>query len=94
MGEKLILERNPDLVILDVMMEEPDDGFYLAQKLRKHSFTKPIILLSSISKTIGFDFEKSDVIHVDVFLEKPISPQKLIQTVENFLSKGGRNDNN
>ena len=27
--------QNPDLIILDVMMIEPDDGFFLAQKFRK-----------------------------------------------------------
>ena len=91
-GEKLILENNPDLVILDVMMEEPDDGFFLAQKLRKNSFSNPIILLSSISKTIGFDFGNSSVTPVDVFLEKPISPQKLLETIENLLEKGGKHD--
>ncbi len=28
-GYKIIKEQNPDLIILDVMMNEPDDGFSL-----------------------------------------------------------------
>ena len=33
-GYKIVMDQNPDLIILDVMMIEPDDGFFLAQKLR------------------------------------------------------------
>ena len=31
-GYKIVKENSPDLIILDVMMNEPDDGFFLAQK--------------------------------------------------------------
>jgi DNA-binding response OmpR family regulator len=30
-GKKLINEFNPELIILDVMMDEPDEGFVFAQ---------------------------------------------------------------
>ncbi len=88
-GKKIVEERNPDLVILDVMMEEPDDGFFLAQTLRKKNFTKPIIMLTSVSKAIGFDYGKSEMAPVDEFLEKPISPEDLLKAIHEFLGKGG-----
>ncbi len=28
-GYKIVKEKKPDLIILDVMMSEPDDGFFL-----------------------------------------------------------------
>ena len=93
-GEKIVVKNSPDLVILDVMMEEPDDGFFLAQKLRRMNFKRPIVLLSSVSKTIGFDYEKSEIVPVDMFLEKPISPEKLLSAVKEVLEKGGENDDN
>ena len=34
-GLAKIKETKPDLIILDVMMDEPDDGFFPAQKFRK-----------------------------------------------------------
>mgnify|MGYP003492659914 CR=1 FL=1 len=34
-GYKIVKSKKPDLIILDVMMNEPDDGFFLAQKFRK-----------------------------------------------------------
>ena len=40
----IVMEKKPDLIILDVMMDEPDDGFYLAQKFRKDGITTPILM--------------------------------------------------
>ncbi len=85
-GEKVVKNNNPDLVILDVMMEEPDDGFFLAQKLRKENFTNPIILLTSVSKTIGFNYGENEIVPVNRFLEKPISPPKLLEEINKLLS--------
>lgn len=86
-GFKIIAENNPNLIILDVMMDEPDDGFFLAQKLRKEKITTPILMYTSVSKTIGLEFGKSDMVPVDDFVEKPISPEELIAKVENLLHK-------
>jgi DNA-binding response OmpR family regulator len=87
-GEKIIAEHSPDLVILDVMMEEPDDGFFLAQNLRAKKFTKPIVMLTSVSKTVGFEFDAGEMAPVDKFLEKPISPQRLLAVIDELIAKG------
>ncbi len=86
-GYKLITEKKPDLIILDVMMGEPDDGFFLALRLRKENIKIPIIMYTSVSKSIGMDFGASNIVPVDDFVEKPISPDLLIQKVEKFLKK-------
>ncbi len=86
-GYRIIQGNKPDLIILDVMMNEPDDGFFLAQKLRKEKITTPILMYTSISKAIGFDFGNSEMVPVDDFVEKPISPDELIQKVQNLLKK-------
>lgn len=86
-GYKLVKEKSPDLIILDVMMDEPDDGFFLAQKLRKENVTTPILMYTSVSKTTGYDFDKGDMVPVDEFVEKPISPEELIQKVNKLLNK-------
>jgi DNA-binding response OmpR family regulator len=85
-GYKLIKEENPSLIILDVMMNEPDDGFFLAQKLRREKIDTPIIMYTSVSKTLGLEFAAGEMIPVDEFVEKPISPETLIQKVEKLLS--------
>jgi DNA-binding response OmpR family regulator len=86
-GYQIIIEKAPQLIILDVMMDEPDDGFFLAQKLRKENIKTPILMYTSISKAVGLDFDKSDMIPVDDFVEKPISPEQLVAKVQKLLHK-------
>ncbi len=82
---KIVKEKKPDLIILDVMMDEPDDGFYLAQKFRKDGISTPILMYTSVSKTIGLDFGKNEMVPVDDFVEKPISPEELLTKVSSLL---------
>jgi DNA-binding response OmpR family regulator len=84
-GYKLIKDKNPDLIILDVMMNEPDDGFFLAQRLRREKIETPIIMYTSVSKALGISFGKSEIVPVDEYVEKPISPDELIAKVEKLL---------
>jgi DNA-binding response OmpR family regulator len=86
-GYKIIIEKAPQLIILDVMMDEPDDGFFLAQKLRKENIKTPILMYTSISKAVGLDYDKSEMIPVDDFVEKPISPEQLAAKVQKLLHK-------
>lgn len=86
-GYDIVKTKNPELIILDVMMDEPDDGFFLAQKFRRENIKTPILMYTSVSKTIGLDFGKSDMVPVDDFVEKPITPDLLIQKVEALLKK-------
>ena len=85
-GYRLVKDNSPDLIILDVMMNEPDDGFFLAQKFRKEKISTPIIMYTSVSKTVGMDFGISELVPVDDFVEKPISPSELIEKVEKLLN--------
>ncbi len=84
-GYKIVIEQKPDLIILDVMMNEPDDGFFLAQKFRRDKIETPILMYTSVSKTLGLEFEAGEMVPVDDFVEKPISPETLIDKVEKLL---------
>lgn len=86
-GFKLVNDKSPDLIILDVMMDEPDDGFFLAQKFRKDGLKTPILMYTSISKTTGYDFGAGEMVPVDEFVEKPISPEELLEKVNKLLTK-------
>lgn len=85
-GYKIVTEQNPDLIILDVMMIEPDDGFFLAQKFRKMNIDTPILMYTSVSKTLGMEFGTSEIVPVDDFVEKPVSPETLLDKVEKLLA--------
>lgn len=83
----LVPKEKPDVIILDVMMEEPDDGFYLANKFRKIGINTPIIMLTSVSKAFGFDFGNKDNLQIQEFLEKPVPPAILLENVQKYLPK-------
>ncbi len=84
-GYKIVKENSPDLIILDVMMNEPDDGFFLAQKFRKEKIVTPIIMYTSVSKSFGMDYGVNELVPVNEFVEKPISPEQLIEKVDKLL---------
>lgn len=77
-----------DLILLDIMMESPDDGISLAHKLKKNGLKTPIVMLSAVSKVTGLEYGKcDDVMECNDFIEKPVSPQLLISKVNDILSK-------
>jgi DNA-binding response OmpR family regulator len=83
---ELLNQEKPDLLILDVMMVEPDDGFAMAQKIRKEKNNVPIIMLTSVSKVTGLKFDKDDeMVPVNEFFEKPVPKEKLLQAVKKYI---------
>jgi len=81
----------PDLLVLDVMMEEPDDGLYMAQELRRKGFDRPILMVSGINQITGLDFDKDDeMVPVDVYMEKPLDPRTFLKRVNELLRKRRR----
>ncbi len=86
----MVDREKPELIILDVMMQEPDDGFYLANRFRKSGVTTPIIMLTSVSKAIGFNFGASEMVPIEEFLEKPVSPTVLLEKVKFHLEQAKR----
>ena len=85
-GYKIVKEKNPDLIILDVMMNEPDDGFFLAKKFRREKIDTPIIMYTAVSKSIGMEFGINEMVPVDDFVEKPIAPDVLVDKVAKLLN--------
>ncbi len=86
-GMAVLEKENPDLMILDVMMEQPDDGLAMAQEIRRLGNNIPIIMLTSISKVVGREYGKDeDLVPVNEFFEKPIEPSVLVEKVKSLLS--------
>ena len=78
----------PDLLILDVMMEQPDDGFVMAQDLRRQGKTFPILMLTSVASASGLAFDKdAEMVPVDDFQAKPVEPAILVKKVAELLKR-------
>ena len=87
-GFKTIAAGAPDLLILDVMMEEPDDGLTMARQLRREGFEKPIIMLTSVNAAMGLQIDRDDeIVPVDKFQAKPVEPKVLIAEVNELLGR-------
>ncbi|MBK6898353.1 MAG: response regulator [bacterium] len=89
-GLDLAREKKPDLILLDVMMGEIDEGFQVAYELRKGDNTRdiPIIMLTAVADQTGYAFDPekdSDFLPVDEYLEKPVSPRRLVDLVRKHL---------
>lgn len=81
----------PDIVVLDIMMEQFDSGFKVSEKIKKKYKDIPVMLLTSISAQTGLEFSSNeDVLKVsgaDVLLDKPVSPKIFIDEIEKLTSK-------
>jgi DNA-binding response OmpR family regulator len=87
-GKEVFEAEQPDLVVLDVMMDQPDDGFVLAQYLKATKPETPILILTSVGQVTGLDFDKDEeMVPVDAFEQKPIMPNELLARVKELLSK-------
>ncbi len=89
-GVAMAKDRNPDLILLDVMMTKVDEGFQVAYELRGDPATRdiPILMLTAVVDQTGFDFnpdKDADFLPVDEFLEKPVSPRRLVDMVRKHL---------
>lgn len=86
-GMRLARNGQFDLLILDVMMAEPDDGIVMAQELRKEGFDKPILMLSGISSVAGMTYgQDEEILPASDFLEKPVRPETLIERIRALLN--------
>jgi DNA-binding response OmpR family regulator len=86
-GMKKLEEVKPDLLILDIIMEEPDDGLRMAREIRKAGHTLPIIMLTSVNAAMGLNIDKDEeMVPVDEFQPKPVDPQTLIAKVKKLLA--------
>lgn len=87
-GMKKIEETSPDLLILDVMMEEYDDGLRMARDIRRAGNQLPILMLTSVNRALGLQINKDkEMVPVDDFVEKPVDPATLLAKVNSLLEK-------
>jgi len=80
----------PDLILLDIMMEKLTDGFDICYKLKHDPETKkiPVLVVSAISEKTGFKFSPTtdgEYFEADAYMEKPVKPSELLERVQRLL---------
>ncbi|MFH0983817.1 MAG: response regulator [Planctomycetota bacterium] len=82
----------PDLILLDIMLSSPSEGFHLAYDLSKDDELKdiPIIMISSIGSMMGMDYARelgTDYVRAEKFLDKPLDTKTLTSAIDEVLKK-------
>jgi CheY-like chemotaxis protein len=95
-GLQKVKETEPDLIILDVMMETTTAGFQVSLQLRNPESDSeyaayrhiPILMLTAIHTTTSLRFGPDEAyLPVDDFVDKPVDPDVLLQKIEALLKK-------
>jgi len=83
-GEKLALEENPDLIILDLMLPKLD-GIEVCKRLRQEKVMTPILMLTA--KDDEFDKILGLELGADDYMTKPFSPREVVARVKAILRR-------
>jgi len=83
----------PDLMILDLLMPKMD-GFAVCKELQDARWSKyrdvPILILTSVREEASrrrYELETGLELDVDDYVEKPISPDILLERVEKIIKR-------
>ena len=82
----------PDLIVLDLMMEKHDTGFGVARALKADPVYKdiPILMLTAVGSETGMDFSQEldgYWMKTDDYANKPLSPEELIKRINALLER-------
>ena len=82
----------PDLIVLDLMLERHDTGFTFAKALKADPRYRkiPILLLTSVAETTGCDFSQEldgYWMKTDDYASKPLLPEELVKRIGGLLAR-------
>lgn len=92
-GERLMEEKKPDLLILDIMMATMEEGLHFATKIKRKEgvWGLPILIVSArppVERGYGRSVDEDmDWIAADIFMEKPVDPEDLLKNVRILLKE-------
>ncbi len=80
-GIKVFKREKPNVVIVDLMMEEVDSGTNFVKNLRLIDSSTPVYMLSSVGDKLNAEIAYSDLGLSGIF-QKPLEPKKLLTTLK------------
>ena len=89
-AEEAIASFTPDIAIVDLMMEQHDDGFVLSHRLKRAFPRMPVILVTAVTSETGLVFDPASPaerawVHADAVLAKPIRFEQLRREMDRLL---------
>ncbi|MCP4709638.1 MAG: response regulator, partial [Planctomycetes bacterium] len=81
-GLNAALDKNPDLVLLDVMLPKIN-GFEVCRYIREQKLDVPIIMLTA--KDREYDKKAGEAVCADVYMTKPFDFNKLLAEIQKLI---------
>lgn len=85
-GLRVYRKHKPDLILLDLMMEEIDAGVNLLRQLRADGNTAPVYLVSSVGDTLSMTTNAAELGFAGVF-QKPVDEKALLAVIQSHLKR-------
>ena len=93
-GYRKIREQRPDLVVLDVIMASPTEGFELTRQLKmdRDLSSIPIVMVTSVRRDDQSSRPLVEEVleHIEAYIEKPIRPAQILETIKQVLARRQR----
>ena len=91
-AEALLDGERPDAVIVDLMIDEDDDGFVLAYKAKQAFPGIPVVMVTGVAGEKGISFDASTAeerkwIKADRVLQKPVRAEQIIGELKKMLGE-------
>lgn len=89
-GLEALRRERPDLVLLDIMLSTPSEGFHLCYQIKEDATLRdiPVVMISAIGQRIGMDYAHelgTEYVPADAFVEKPFDARTLLNTIRSLL---------
>ena len=85
-GIKTAKDVNPDLIIVDLMMEEVDAGTNFVKEMQRLDNEAPIYMLSSVGDNLTLATDYTDLGLAGVF-QKPLDNDRLLKVIKEKLGE-------
>ncbi|WP_103663879.1 response regulator [Gracilimonas amylolytica] len=66
-----IIDHSPDLILMDIMLEDNIDGITVMEKIRENNLSHPVIYITGNSDSVNYDRAKAT--GFEEYLIKPVS---------------------
>ena len=89
-GLRKLGEVEPDVVLLDIMMESTTEGYAVSGAIKAGARPVPIVMMSSVENAPTELFARSEeleMIRPDAYLTKPVDVEQFLETMRALLGK-------
>jgi len=79
--------QQPDVAVVDLMMDNMDDGFVFCHMLKKKYPNIPVIMVTAVTSETGMEFDTADHdwLKADVLLAKPVRFEQVKKEIKRLL---------